>query len=109
MEKPKAIHVVYAAWCPHCLPVAVEPLVNRARDLGIPCVLYDIDTEKEQAADNLVRKYGDWVPDYLVPQVFLEYEGGRFKHVMTGDPQGVELTRGAVEKLLSGELLAVSK
>ncbi len=109
MEKPKAIHVVYAAWCPHCLPVTVEPLLDRARELGIRCVLYDIDTEKEQAADDLVRKYGDWAPDYLVPQVFFEYDGNKFKHVLTGNPQGVELTREAVERLLSGELLAEAK
>ena len=105
MEKPKAIHVVYAAWCPHCLPVAVEPLLDRARELGIRCVLYDIDTEKEQAADDLVRKYGDWAPDYLVPQVFLEYEGGKFKHVLTGDPRGVALTKKAVDDLMASGIL----
>jgi glutaredoxin len=109
MEKPKAIHVVYAMWCPHCVPITVEQMVKKAEELGIPCVLHDIDTEEEQVADELVRKYGDWTPDYLVPQVFLEYSGDRFKHVLTGNPQGVALTRKAVEKLLSSELLAGSK
>ena len=107
MAKPKAIHVVYATWCPHCTPVTVEPMQNRARKLGIPCVLHDIDTEEERVADDLVKKYGDWTPDYLVPQVFLEYEGGRFRHVLTGDPRGVAFTRVAVEKLLSSDLLEV--
>ena len=74
MSKPKSIHIVYADWCPHCLPVTVEPLVQKAAELGIPCALHNIDTEEEAVADDLVKKYGDWTPDYLVPQVFLEYE-----------------------------------
>jgi len=109
MKKPKAIHVVYATWCPHCVPTTVGPMQEKAKALGIPCVLHDIDTTEEQAADELVRKHGDWTPDYLVPQVFLEYEGARFKHVLTGDPRGVALTRVAVERLLSSEQLAESK
>jgi len=106
---PKAIHVVYAAWCPHCVPTTVEPLRSRARELGIPCVLHDIDTEDVRVADDLVKKHGDWNPDYLVPQVFLEYEGGKFKHVLTGNPQGVALTRQAVEELLASGPLALPK
>jgi thiol-disulfide isomerase/thioredoxin len=109
MERPKAIHVVYATWCPHCVPALVGLIQERAEALGIPCLLHDIDTAEEQVADELVRKYGDWTPDYLVPQVFLEYEGTRFRHVLTGDPRGVDLTRMAVERLLSGDLLAESK
>ncbi len=109
MEKPKAIHVVYARWCPHCLSTTVEPVQKKARELGIPCVLHDVDTDEARVADDLVKKYGDWTPDYLVPQVFLEYEGSRFRHVLTGDPQGVAFTRRAVERLLSGELLAEPK
>jgi thiol-disulfide isomerase/thioredoxin len=109
MEKAKAIHVVYASWCPHCVPITVEQLVERAKVLQIPCVLYDIDTAEEQAADELVKKFGDWTPDYLVPQVFLEYGGARFKHVLTGDPRGLAFTKAAVEKLLSGELQTESK
>ncbi len=102
MEEPKAIHIVYAEWCPHCVPVTVEPLKERARELGIPCLLYDIDTDKVKIADDLVRNHGDWSPDYLIPQVFLEYGGGKIEHVLTGDPKGVELTRRAVEDLLAG-------
>jgi hypothetical protein len=104
MEKPKAIHVVFAQWCPHCVPTTVEPLKQRGRELGIPCRLYDIDTGEEKAADDLVKKYGDWTPDYLIPQVFLEYGDGRIQHVLTGNPQGVPLTRKAVEDLLKGPL-----
>ena len=100
MEKPKAIHVVYATWCPHCVPTTVEPLTRRGEELGIPCRLYDIDTEVT-GADRLVKEHGDWSPDYLVPQVFLEYGDGRIEHVLTGNPRGVQLTKKAVEELLS--------
>ena len=103
---PKAIHVVYARWCPHCVPTTVEPLARRAEELGVPCLLHDIDTDDVRVADDLVRKYGDWTDDYLVPQVFLEYDGGRFEHVLTGNPEGVALTRRAVEALLQSGSLA---
>lgn len=103
-ERPKAIHVVYANWCPHCVPTTVEPLKRRGDELGIPCRLYDIDTDDVKAADDLVKKYGDWSPDYLIPQVFLEYGNGSLKHVLTGNPLGVALTKKAVEDLLKGPL-----
>ena len=104
MERPKAIHVVYAQWCPHCVPATVGPLKERGEELGIPCHLYDIDGEEVDAADALVREHGDWSPDYLVPQVFLEYGEGRIEHVLTGNPRGVALTKKAVEALLAGPL-----
>ena len=100
----RAIHVVYADWCPHCVPTTVEPLRRAASRLGVPLVLYDIDTADEKRADELVEGYGDWTPDYLVPQVFLEAEDGRIEHVLTGDPRGVQLTRQAVEALVKGRL-----
>lgn len=103
--KLEAIHVVYAEWCPHCVPTVVEPLKERAKELGVRCVLHDIDTEDVGVADDLVRKHGDWTPDYLVPQVFLEYGGGRVEHVLTGDPRGVSLTKKALEELLASEPL----
>ena len=96
----KAIHVVYAAWCPHCVPTTVDPMKKVAARLGIPCVLYDIDTEREAEADELVRRYGDWSEDYIIPQVFLEYPDGTIKHVLTGRTEGVAFTRRAVEALL---------
>ncbi|HME19693.1 MAG TPA: hypothetical protein VKF15_08170 [Nitrososphaerales archaeon] len=108
MQKLKAIHVVYAQWCPHCVPITVEPLKKRGKELGVPCLLHDIDTDDVDIADDLVRKYGDWSPDYLVPQVFLEYDGGRIERVLTGNPRGVALTKKAVEDLLSGESLGTS-
>lgn len=104
MEKLKAIHVVYANWCPHCVPTTVEPLRKAAAELGVPYMLHDIDTDEVKVADELVRKYGDWSPDYLIPQVFLKYEDGAFKHVLTGYPEGVGFTRKAVENLLNSGL-----
>jgi len=104
--RPKAIHVVYANWCPHCVPTTVDPLTERAGELGIPCLLHDIDTDDVKVADDLVRDHGDWSDDYLVPQVFLEYDGGRVDHVLTGNPRGISLTRSAVEALLESEPLA---
>jgi glutaredoxin len=96
----KAIHVVYADWCPHCVPTTVGPIQRAAKELGVACVLYDIDTDDEKKADELVERYGDWSPDYLIPQVFVEADDGKIEHVMTGDPRGLQYTRQALEALL---------
>lgn len=100
-EKLKAIHVVYATWCPHCVPTTVEPMKKLASDLGVPCELYDIDTERMARADELVKKYGDWSDDYIIPQVFFEYAGGSFRHMLTGYSEGVAYTRRAVENIVN--------
>ena len=105
MAKPKAVHVVYANWCPHCVPTTVEPLREAAQDRGIGFVAHDIDTEDVKVADDLVRRYGDWSPDYLIPQVFLEFEDGSYKHLLTGYPEGVVFTKKAVDNLTKGDLL----
>lgn len=107
MAKLKGIHVVYANWCPHCVPTTVEPMKKLAKELGIECDLLDIDTEDEPRADELVRKYGDWSEDYLIPQVFFEFDNGEVKHVLTGYSEGVSYTRRAVENLLKSSLLLV--
>jgi thiol-disulfide isomerase/thioredoxin len=100
----RAIHVVYADWCPHCVPTTVEPLQLAAKELGVPLVLHDIDTDDVEGADELVKNYGDWTPDYLIPQVFLEADDGKIEHVLTGDPRGLRFTRQAVETLLRDRL-----
>lgn len=104
MDRLRAIHVVYANWCPHCVPTTVEPMKRVAERLGVQCRLHDIDTEEVKEADELVRKYGDWSEDYIIPQVFLEFEDGNFKHVLTGYSEGVAFTRRAVENLLNSDL-----
>jgi glutaredoxin len=100
----KAIHVVYARWCPHCVPTVVEPMRRAAKELGVPCILHDIDTDDVRTADELVKKYGDWTPDYLIPQVFIETDDGKIEHVLTGDPRGLQYTRQKVEQLLKTRL-----
>jgi len=95
----KAIYVVYAGWCPHCVPTTVEPVQRLGAEAGVPVVLYDIDTEDEAKADDLVKKHGDWTPDYVIPQVFVEEDDGKIRHVLTGDRRGVQYTRRAVEAL----------
>jgi thiol-disulfide isomerase/thioredoxin len=109
MKRIRTIDVVYANWCPHCVPTTVEPMKKLAAELDVPCRLYDIDTDDVKAADELVKKYGDWSPDYLIPQVFLEYEDGEIKHVLTGYPEGVAFTRRAVENLIQSELFSGQK
>ncbi|MDG6902162.1 MAG: hypothetical protein JRM80_09415 [Nitrososphaerota archaeon] len=103
--RPKAIHIVYAQWCPHCVPTTVEPIRQRAEEIGVPLLLHDIDTPDVKVADELVKKHGDWTADYVIPQVFFEYEG-RIEHVLTGDSRGVSLTRKAVEELLASAPLS---
>jgi len=100
----KAIYVVYANWCPHCVPTTTEPMKKAAADLGVKYVPYDIDTEDEKVADELVKKYGDWSPDYIIPQVFFEFEDGSVQHVLTGYSEGVAYTRKAVDNLLKSQL-----
>ena len=82
------------------MPTTVEPVQRAAKELGVPVILHDIDTDDVKNADELVKKYGDWTPDYVIPQVFIETDGGKIEHVLTGDRRGVQYTRQAVEALL---------
>ena len=102
MTKLKKIHVVYADWCPHCVPMTVEAVKKKAKQIGAQCLLYDIDDpDASKKADELVKKYGDWSEDYLIPQIFFEYENGEVKHVFTGYSEGLELTRSGLNNLLA--------
>jgi hypothetical protein len=85
----------------------VEPLQKISEKLGIPFFSYDIDVpEQEKKADELVREFGDWSEDYLIPQVFVEMSGGEMRHVLTGLPGSLDSTRRAVSSLLNGPLFA---
>jgi thiol-disulfide isomerase/thioredoxin len=102
----RSIHVVYANWCPHCVPTTVELVKQKAKELGLPCILYDIDDpDASKKGDEVVDKYGDWSVDYLIPQVFLEYDSGEIKHVFTGYSEDMELTRRGIGNLLTSSLL----
>ena len=80
--------------------------MKKARALGVPCFQYDIDDpEACRKADELVRKYGDWCEDYLIPQVFLEHANGEMRHIFTGYSESIELTRSSLNNLLESDLL----
>ena len=101
----KSIHIVYADWCPHCVPTTVDPVKRKAEQLGVRCILYDIDDPSAlKKADELVRKHGDWSEDYLIPQVFIEFENGEVKHVFTCYAEDLELTRIGLKNLLESYL-----
>jgi glutaredoxin len=101
----KSIRVVYAEWCPHCVPTTVEPVRRKAEELGVPCILYNIDeADALKKADELVKGHGDWSEDYLIPQVFLEHENGEIRHVFTGYSEDVELTQRGINNLLRSRL-----
>lgn len=87
------------------MPNTSESIQRAARELGVSCVLYDIDTEDVKKADELVERYGDWSPDYLIPQVFVESDDGKIEHVMTGDPRGLQFTKSSLEALLKSKFV----
>jgi hypothetical protein len=55
-----------------------------------------------------VKRYGDWSEDYLIPQVFLEYENGEIRHVFTGYSEDIQLTKTGLDNLLKSDLFRVN-
>jgi glutaredoxin len=103
---PRRLTIVLADWCPHCVPLSEERAQALGRRLGIPVRRLDIDDPSEvREADALVKAHGDWSPDYLIPQVFLEWTSGRVEHILTGFPEGVFRTRQAWEELFRSDWL----
>ena len=93
MTKVKRVTAVLANWCPHCVPLSREYAQKMADELGIPLRVLDIDVAgQERTADRLVEEYGDYVEDYIIPQIFLEFEGGRIEHIFTGFSESVQVT-----------------
>jgi thiol-disulfide isomerase/thioredoxin len=87
------VSLVLAQWCPHCVPLSLEKCQKVAKELRAELRVLDIDDpEQLRVADSLVKQYGDWADDYLVPQVFFE-ENGSTQHVFTGFSEGVEVTK----------------
>jgi hypothetical protein len=104
--RPARLTVVLADWCPHCVPLSEKNGKRFAHLLRIPYRRLDIDDpEQERQADQLVRDHGDWVEDYLIPQVFLEWSDGTVEHVLTGFSEAVTRTRDAWRHLLGSEWL----
>ena len=79
-----------------------------AEELKIPFLLHDIDTDAVKA-DELVEKYGDWSEDYLIPQVFIEFEDGTFDHVLTGDSKGTKYTAKLVDDFIKSPFIINQK
>ena len=74
-----------------------------AKELGVELRVLDIDDhEQVKVADGLVKRYGDWADDYLIPQVFFE-EDGKVQHVFTGFSEGVEVTRARWNDFFTSE------
>ena len=72
-----------------------------SKELRAKTTFLDIDKRAlEKKADELVEKYGDWVPDYLIPQIFFESKG-KIQHVFTGYSENVEITKTRLKTLLS--------
>lgn len=105
-SRPTRLTIVLADWCPHCVPLSEAYGRRLARQLGITYRRLDIDRRSEErAADRLVRAHGDWSPDYLIPQVFLEWSDGRVQHVLTGFSEEVRRTRRAWTDLFASDWL----
>ena len=108
--KPEQISIVLATWCPHCVPLSLEMTKKMSQDLGVPLRVLDIDDEeKEKIADDLVEKYGDQAEDYLIPQVFLEYQGGNVQHIFTGFSENTAVTRKHWEDFFSSSFYSELK
>lgn len=104
--RPSRLTIVLADWCPHCVPLSEEKVRELAKRLGVPVRRLDIDeADQEREADALVHAHGDWSPDYLIPQIFLEWTDGRVDHILTGFPEGVSRTRRAWDDLFRSDWL----
>jgi hypothetical protein len=77
-----------------------------AKRLSIPLRILDINRRGQvKIADRLVRDHGDASPDYLIPQVFLEWSDGRVQPLLTGFSEQVTRTARAWRDLLASEWL----
>jgi len=104
--RPQRLTIVLAPWCPHCVPLSVRHGRRLAKLLDVPLRLLDIDKRaQEKTADRLVREHGDASPDYLIPQVFLEWSNGRVDHLLTGFSEQVPRTDRAWKDLFASDWL----
>lgn len=105
-RRPQRLTIVLADWCPHCVPLSELHGRRLARLLGIPLRRLDIDRRaQERVADRLVREHGDASPDYLIPQVFVEFDDGTVQHILTGFSEEVARTARAWRDLLASDWL----
>lgn len=104
--RPSRLTVVLAEWCPHCVPLSERNGRQLAKRLHVPYRRLDIDRAREERlADRIVRRSGDRAPDYLIPQVFLEWSDGRVDHLLTGFSEAVSRTERAWKDLFASAWL----
>lgn len=104
LVKLKRISLVLAQWCPHCVPLSLEMGQKMADDLQVPLRVLDIDDPGAvKIADKLVLDYGDYTEDYLIPQVFAEFDDGTIKHFLTGFSEGLDFTRRGWENVFQSD------
>jgi hypothetical protein len=98
----KQVSIVFANYCPHCVPFSLRNANKMAEDLGVPLKTFDIEiSDQLEAADRLVEEHGDWSEDYLIPQLFVEYTDGRVDHLLTGFSEAVSVTEASWKALFS--------
>ena len=104
MARVKRVTIVLAKWCPHCVPLSLDYAKKMVDGLGVSLRVLDIDVARqERVSDRLVEEYGDYVEDYIIPQVFLEYEGKKIEHVFTGFSESVLITEARWISLLKSK------
>lgn len=54
-------------------------------------------------ADELVLEHGDFTEDYLIPQVFAEYDDAAVKHIFTGFSEAVDVTKARWDDFFASE------
>lgn len=105
-RRPVRLTIVLADWCPHCVPLSDRQVRRLGRLLKVPVRRLDIDRKpQERLADRIVQKYGDASPDYLIPQVFLEFDDGSAQHLLTGFSEQVARTARAWNDLFASDWL----
>jgi hypothetical protein len=96
------VSIVLANYCPHCVPFSLSNAEKIAKDFEVPLRVLNIEiSEQEIVSDKLVKEYGDWSEDYLIPQVFVEYANGQVIHLLTGFSEAVSVTKNSWEALFS--------
>ena len=62
-------------------------MITYLQELKVEIRILDIEkSEEEKEADEIVKNYGEWDPDYVIPQVFFEYDD-KIKHIWAGSSE----------------------
>ncbi len=86
------------------MPLSIRNGKRLATRLKVPLRTLDIDRGRQATlADRMVKAYGDASPDYLIPQVFLEWSDGKVDHLLTGFSEQAPRTAQAWRDLLASD------